>query len=467
MVAHAHDAYVGPPGQFLGRSVGIPALEAHLRLRAVHGGLDAVERAHAVGREGAVPVLEHLFGPVAEDGNLLHLLPVQGQEIPFVLEEDDGLLRDEPGLVLEFLAFPGQVLLRTERLGVIRAFRVQQAQPQHGSEIGFRARVQHLVADESAVVRSLHLFEAGVDKPGQAGLQGHPDGLVHAFGVVVHLRQVHEHECAGIVHDGAFHAPLVVQDVLDKGSGDARNTVIGVVRGHQGHGPGAGALPEAIGIVVPEEFFVKAGVGAVAVVLVAVREEVLHQRGAPPVARVVALDALHLGGDHFAHQVRVLAEALLGAAPAGVAGKVGVRRPEDQALPGIVLGIETGFVGHHVADGAGHLAVPGLPDAVSLREGGAVAVFGRGTSGPIAELAGIAEVRQFGVSAAHDAVDRFGGTGIGDPEARNALADQGGDLLVDRHQGNRIVQALLFGKLRILEGILLGAQQSTSCHEQA
>ena len=131
MVAHAHDAHVGPFRQFLGGavgipalelhlyvsafdlglggSVGIPALELHLDVSAFDLGLDAVERAHAVGRQGAVPVLEDLFGAVAENGDLLDLGLVQRQQLAFVLEEDDGLLRHQAGLVLEFLALPGNI----------------------------------------------------------------------------------------------------------------------------------------------------------------------------------------------------------------------------------------------------------------------------------------------------------------------------------------------------------------------
>ena len=254
---------------------------------------------------------------------------------------------------------------------------------------------------------------------------------------------------------------------LDERRGDARDAVVGVVGGHQGHGAGLGALPEAVGIVVAELLLVKTGVRLVAAVLVAIGEEMLHQGRAPPVGGIVALDAFHLGGDHFAHEVRVLAEALLGAAPTGVARKVGVRRPEDQALPGIVLGIESSLIGHHVTDDVGHFPVPGLPHAIGLREGGAVAVLRLRTARPVAELAGVPEIREFGVAAPHDAVDGLGCAGAGDAKTRNALPDDGHDLFIDGHQGHGVIQPLVLGQFRILEGILLCPEISATRQNQA
>ena len=104
----------------------------------------------------------------------------------------------------------------------------------------------------------------------------------------------------------------------------------------------------------------------------------------------------------------------------------------------------------------GHFPVPGLPHAVGLREGGAVAVLRLRTAGPVAKLAGVPQVPQFGVAAAHDAVDGLGRAGTGDAETLDPLPDDRHDLLIDGHQGNGVVQPLLLGELRILEGILLG-----------
>ena len=338
----------------------------------------------------------------------------------------------------------------------------------HGAEVGFRAFVDDLVREISGVVGGLHLGEVGVDEPRQTGLQGLFDGIVHIRGIAVHLRHVHEAEGAGVIDNGSLHAPFVDQDFPDERSGDAGDAVVGVVGGHQGHRAGLGALPKTVGIVVAEQFLVETGIRPVAVVLVAVRQEVLHQGRAPPILGVVALDALHLGGDHFAHQVRVFAETLLGAAPARVAGDIGIRGPENQRFPGVVLGIEPGLIGHDVADDTGHFPVPGLADAVGLREGRAVAVLRLGTPGPsAAELAGVAQAGQVGVTAAHDAVDGLRGAGAGDAEARNAHAHDRGDLLIDGHQGNGVVQPFLLGELRILERIFLCAEQRRSCQGQA
>ena len=115
----------------------------------------------------------------------------------------------------------------------------------------------------------------------------------------------------------------------------------------------------------------------------------------------------------------------------------------------------------------GHFPVPGLPHAVGLREGGAVAVLRLRTAGPVAELAGVPEVREFGVAAAHDAVDGLSGARTGDSEPRDALADDRHDLLIDGHQGHGVVQPLVLGKFRILERILLRPEISATRQNQA
>ena len=84
MIAHTDDADVGPSGQFLGGPVGVPALETHFRLCAVHGCPDPFQRADAVGWHRAVPVFEDGLGTVAEDSDLLDGLPVEGEEIPVI-----------------------------------------------------------------------------------------------------------------------------------------------------------------------------------------------------------------------------------------------------------------------------------------------------------------------------------------------------------------------------------------------
>ena len=330
---------------------------------------------------------------------------------------------------------------------------------EHRAEVVLRAGVQDFVGDESGVVGRLNLLEIGIDKTCQTGLQGHFDGRVDIGGIAVRID--HIAQCACVVHDGAVHAPLVLQDRADEVVGDAGHAVVGVVGRHQRLGSRAGAFPETVRIIVAEERLVEAGVGAEAAVFVAVREEVLHQRRAAPVLRIVALDAAHFGGHQLTHEIGVFAKTLLRAAPARVAGEIGVGRPEHEGFERGAIGIETGFIGHHVTYDAGHLPVPGLTDAVGLRKGRAVAVLGRRPARPAEGRAGV-QGGQFAVAAAHDAVDGLGGTGPRDAEARDTLAHDRGDLLIDGHQGHGVVKTFVLGEGGILEriGKSLGAERA-------
>ena len=71
-------------------------------------------------------------------------------------------------------------------------------------------------------------------------------------------------------------------------------------------------------------------------VLVGVGEEVFEERGGLPVVRVVSLQAVDEGGDHGAVEERVLAVDLFAAAPAWVAGEVGLRAPEHEDAGGCI-----------------------------------------------------------------------------------------------------------------------------------
>ena len=86
-----------------------------------------------------------LVGTVAEDSDLLHLVLVDREDVAFVLEEDDGLLRDQESLVLEFLALPRNVFVGAEFLSVIRAGSVHEAESQHGAEVCLRASIPFLM----------------------------------------------------------------------------------------------------------------------------------------------------------------------------------------------------------------------------------------------------------------------------------------------------------------------------------
>ena len=469
MVTYAHDADISPLRYLLGRTVGIPTLEADFDVRTLHSLLDTVKRSHHVARKSTVPVLQDLLRTVAEHRDLLHLLRVDRKDVVLVLQKDNRLLRHQQRLVLELLALPRSHRLVELHL-VIRAVGIHQTQLQHRTQVALRTLVEKLVGNESGLIRRLHLLEVRVDETRQTSSQRHADRLVDVLRIVV--RAHHETERTRVVHDRTVHPPLLVQDVLDERVRLARNAVVTVVRRHHRLGSGLGTLPEAVGIVFAEQLLVKLGVRTVAVVLVAVRQEVLHQGGATPVGRIVTLDTADLGGDHLAHQVRVLTEALLRAAPARITRKVSVRSPENQAVAATLLGIVTCLVGHHVAHDERHLTVPRLTDTVSLRESRAVHHAGRHRNRRtvlglaltllvltvlvrLLELAGTSHVRQLVRTTADDTVDRLRAPRIGDAQARNALAYHRRNLLVHRHQGYGVVQTLLLGQLRILERILI------------
>ena len=193
----------------------------------------------------------------------------------------------------------------------------------------------------------------------------------------------------------------------------------------------------------------------------------LHEGGTAPVAGVVSLDSLHLGGDKFTHKVRILAEALLRTAPARVAGQIGVRSPENEGLMGIVLGIEAGLMRHDVTHEESHFAVPGLADAVGLRERGAVCIFRRCPPGPAAaELAGVTQAGKVCVSPAHDAVDGLRRAGIADTEPRHPHTHERADFLLRRHQGDGVIQPLLLRERRVPERILLSLEHGGKRHAQ-
>ena len=112
------------------------------------------------------------------------------------------------------------------------------------------------------------------------------------------------------------------------------NHVPGVVRRHETarpalHPPHA----EGDGIVLIKEPLIEIGGGAGAALFVAVGQEVLEQRGGLPVFGVVTLHALDERHGESPGEKRVLAVALLVAAPADVAAQVGVGRPDDQGAP--------------------------------------------------------------------------------------------------------------------------------------
>src|ERR1019366_7340445 len=122
---------------------------------------------------------------------------------------------------------------------------------------------------------------------------------------------------AGIGADDAVQAPLLHGDFAEDGVHGHGDVVHGVIGGHVGTGAAfQHAHAERYGVVFAQQAGVEIGGRATAAVLVAVGQEVLHERRRQPVFGIVALQSLDHGDHHLAVEVRVLAEALFGSSPA-------------------------------------------------------------------------------------------------------------------------------------------------------
>ena len=196
-------------------------------------------------------------------------------------------------------------------------------------------------------------------------------------------------------------------------------------------------------VVLVKEAVVEVGAGPGATVLVAVGQEMLQQRRGHPRLRVVALQALGVGRGQRAHQERVLAVRLFGAAPARIAAQVGVGRAHHQpALMELVVG-PARLVGLFRRRLLQQLGVPRLAQPVRLRE-----LRGRRhqpASAPSSRPAQRQSVQPLHMVRPNDAETRNGGIGA-----------QHRQLLVQRHALDQVGDALLRGKLRILIGQELG-----------
>ena len=260
--------------------------------------------------------------------------------------------------------------------------------------------------------------------------------------IVVQLGVDHVAQRAGIGADDAVQAPLLHGDFAQDGVHGHGDVVHGVIGGHVGAGTAFDhAHAEGDGVVFAQQAGVEIGGRSTAAVLVAVGQEVLHERRRQPVLGIVALQSLDHGDHHLAVEIRVLAEALFGSSPARIAAQVGVRRPNHQAAAMRLLALldVAGLVAFHPAGQTNQLRIPGFTHADFLRE-----LRGRDRHRPAPSTG----------AAQRQAVQSFGVTRPLDTEARHAgIGPQTGDFFVQRHQGNDIGHALLSGQTRILKWI--------------
>ena len=172
----------------------------------------------------------------------------------------------------------------------------------------------------------------------------------------------------------------------------------------------------------------------------------LQQRRGHPRLRVVALQSLGVGRGQRAHQERVFAVGLFGAAPARIAAQVGVGRAHHQpALMELVVGparLVSLFRGGLLQQ----FGVPRLAQPVRLRElrGGRH----QPASAPSSRPAQRQSVQPLHMVRPNDAKPRNGGIGA-----------QHRQLLLQRHALDQVGDALLHGKLRVLIGQKLGRRR--------
>ena len=380
------------------------------------GGLDACERRDGVGRGAAVPVPVDGVGERADDGDGFEFGLVEGQRVVRVLEEDDGFeaivrRRDVVGVAefqgsgsLSALIFEYGTCAGGSRRPSLRV--TSNLRRRRVVELGF--------GDGAFFDGGVCLVFVGVEELVDAGVEAGDDGGFLVGECVVRGPELADGAAVG---GEDVDVPLVDDDGFEDGIDGHGRAVPGVVAGHDA---ACAAVEEAHaegdGVVLPEEARVEVGAGAGAVVLVGVGEEVFEEGGGLPVVRVVTLQAVDEGGDHGAVEERVFAVDLFAAAPARVAGEVGLRAPEheDAAVVFWRLRDVAGFVAFDAGGLLDERGVPGFAHAGRLREL-------RGGDGVAAAAA-----------ALHDAVNALGAAEAGDAEARDGgVGAEAVDLLVE------------------------------------
>jgi len=241
-------------------------------------------------------------------------------------------------------------------------------------------------------------------------------------------------------------APFLTDNAPENGIDSHGCAIPGVVRGHDGFGASfLKTHPEGHRIVLPEEALVEVGGGAFAKILVAVSQEVLEQCCRLPVLRIVSLQSFDKSNGHRPVEERILPIDLFAAAPARIARQIGLRSPEHQNLAIVLCGLsnESRFIALDARSFENQLGIPRLTHAWRLGE-----LRGCDRFALVLRFALDDPVDAFRVPKAHDAEPRHPGVGA-----------QAADLLVNRHEGEQVVDPPLRGQRRIVEWItgLLGA----------
>ena len=165
-------------------------------------------------------------------------------------------------------------------------------------------------------------------------------------------------------------APFIPQDILQKVLVDAaRHAGNPVVGGHDGLGL---SLPEAAlehrQEVFPQGGFVHVGGGGIAVIFRIVGGEVLGRGHGLQIARILPLDALHIGCGQGPGQERVLPECFVVPSPAGIAAHVHRGAPVVQ-----LLAVQVIQSPHFIGDGGRRLfhkgRIPAVGQGEAHREG--------------------------------------------------------------------------------------------------
>ena len=284
------------------------------------GILQALQRRDTVRRRAGVPVANNGIGTRTNHCYLLHLLRTDGKQIAFVLQQDNRFRRYLPHQGVHFRLQPRvERILDTDGSVGILLVGIQQTQAnpdaeqaaKDGIDVGFRNQP---IGQRLADIRCMDVVEHHIDAALDAGCHRR----LEVGEVVMVGNQMSQ--TAAIGTDNAILPPLLHSYVFQDRMDGARYPVVSIIRRHKCPRAAFGdAFIKGITIVFAEEALVEVRGVEIAIVLVAVRQEVLHQRGCLPILRMVALQTLGVGYNHAGNQEGVFAKAFLRPSPARVA----------------------------------------------------------------------------------------------------------------------------------------------------
>ncbi len=387
--------------------------------------VQALQRGRAVHERAAVPVALALVGEQADHGD--PGVRREGQH-PVVLEQDHRLL----GGLLRERAVRRGVEVPGVRVRVVA--RVELAEPEAHRELAADRGVDVGLGQQPLLQRpldagdDLRAVRAVVGEAVDAGQQRGRGGLLVGVEVVLRVDQV-----AGRARVRADQQLLVgpgTQLLAQIGGDVVRTAVDQVVRGHHpGDRTRLDRLAEGAQVVLVQHARAHRARRGGPVGLVVVGQPVLEDRRRAPVRRVVAAQALRVGGGDGRGELRVLRVALLVAAPQGVAQEVDGRGPDVEAHAVVAGAHRPDLLGHRVADPSYEIRVPGRAQAHRLWEDGGRAHPGHAVQGLLAGAEG------------------------GDAQALDGGRElvQESDLLVEGQPRQQVVDALRERQARIAE----------------